>query len=167
MSLCAEAGDPRVLTCRKCGGSDFGKAGCKPCNVAKARDYRLRNPDARKDHYRRNKDRVLAQIAEYRKTHPETEARAARYARNKAKVAQVTKAYREANRPLYAQAAAKRRAARKQATPSWADPMAIRAFYDEAARLTRETASSTRWITSCPSRGKQSADCTGREICKS
>lgn len=114
---------------------------CKACAVKQTRAYRDKNPNARRDHYRRNKVRVLAQAATYRAAHKNEERknRAEHYQRNKEHNAKTTKAYALAHPWIYREAQARRRAAARNRIPPWADRDKIKDWYMLAQIVTEET----------------------------
>lgn len=125
--------------CGKCGASDFGGGGCKPCRAAYMRAWNARPENALRHRERSRKD-YAAQKAAGIPRRLSLRARLAAAAR--------TKAWAKANpEKAYAQEVRKRangrnqriRANRMKRFPAWADIRLIKAFYREARRLTRET----------------------------
>jgi hypothetical protein len=159
-----------------------GKAGffskCKQCcseqgkvrylenrevKLQKCAERRARKKDEireyHKAYYVENKDKLLAQIKDYR-SRPEVKEKERKrlkeyYAARSEEIQRKRKAARteeqklafhaylkkhyESNRAAYAAKCGKRRASKLNATPSWADLKAIKAVYAEARRVSLET----------------------------
>jgi hypothetical protein len=114
---------------------------------------------AQREYHRKNRERLLARMAENRARNREEQRRKQRerYATDEvyreARLAYVRQwraehperskasnsAWNERNRERWFAAIAQRAKQRRQATPAWADRRAILALYEEAKRLTRAT----------------------------
>lgn len=94
-----------------------------------------------KEHYQRNRARILARKTIYRSTHDGQikEGQAAWRSKNVGRFASYLKQWRKSNRGKVNHLEAKRLAKRLQATPKWADLSVIEAIYKEAKRVSMET----------------------------